>query len=91
MPQSQSLQSLESERSQVAGQYWPATSAVMQAVPGIDARLGIQLRFEEAFGTFTSCARGAGNGLQYQVAVIIQASGHLYEDLVGSALLSHRA
>lgn len=79
--QVQSLRSLESERSQVAGQYWPATSVVMEAVPGMQARLGIQLRFEEAFGTFTSCGPGAGGGLQYQVAVIIEASGQLYQDL----------
>jgi hypothetical protein len=79
--QAQSLRSLESERSQVAGQYWPATSVVMEAVPGMEARLGIRLRFEEAFGTFTSCESGSGGGLQYQVAVIIEASGHLYEDL----------
>ena len=80
--QAQSLRSLESERTAVAGQYWPATSVVMQAVPGMQARLGIQLRFEEALGTFTSCSPdGNGNGLQYQVAVIIEASGHLYEDL----------
>jgi hypothetical protein len=74
-----SMRSLESERSQVAGRYWPATSVVMKAVPGMEARLGIRLRFEEAFGTFTSC--GPSAGLQYQVAVIIEASGHLYEDL----------
>ena len=80
--QAQSLRSLESERLQVAGQYWPATSVVMEAVPGMEARLGIRLRFEEAFGTFTSCGPGVGGGgLQYQVAVIIEASGHLYEDL----------
>jgi hypothetical protein len=79
--QAQSLRSLESQRSQVAGQYWPATSVVMEAVPGMEARLGIRLSFEEAFGTFTSCNSGADNGLQYQVAVIIEASGHLYEDL----------
>jgi hypothetical protein len=79
--QAQSLRSLESERSQVAGQYWPATSVVMEAVPGLETRLGIRLRFEEAFGTFTSCGWGAGAGLQYQVAVVIEASGHLYEDL----------
>jgi hypothetical protein len=80
--QAQSLRSLESERNQVARQYWPATSVVMKAVPGMQARLGIRLRFEEAFGTFTSCSSGAGGGgLQYQVAVIIEASGHLYQDL----------
>ena len=79
--QAQSLRSLEAERSQVAGKYWPATSVVLAAVPGMEARLGIGLRFEEAFGTFTSCGAGAGGGLQYQVAVIIEASGHLYEDL----------
>jgi hypothetical protein len=52
-------------------------------VPGVEARLGIRLRFEEAFGTFTSCGPGAGDGsgLQYQVAVIIAATGHRYEDL----------
>jgi hypothetical protein len=81
-PPAQSLQSLESERSEVARRYWPATSVVMEAVPGMEARLGIRLSFEEAFGTFTSCYPGAGGaGLQYQVAVIIEASGHLYEDL----------
>jgi hypothetical protein len=75
-------QSLEFERSQVGGQYWPATSLVMKAVPGMEARLGIRLRFEEAIGTFTSCGSGAdGGGLQYQVAVVIEASGHQYEDL----------
>lgn len=80
--QAQSLLSLESERSQVARQYWPATSVVMKAVPGMQARLGIRLRFEEAFGTFTSCSTSTGGGgLQYQVAVIVAASGHLYEDL----------
>lgn len=79
--QARSLRSLESERSVVAGQYWPATSVVMEAVPGMEARLGIRLRFEEAFGTFTSCGPGPGGGLQYQIAVIIEASGHLYEDL----------
>jgi hypothetical protein len=80
--QAQSLRSLESERSQVAGQYWPATSVVMRAVPGMEARLGIRLRFEEAIGTFTSCGPGTpAAGLQYQVAVVIEASGHLYEDL----------
>lgn len=77
--QAQSLRSLESERSQVAGQYWPATSVVMKAVPGMEARLRIRLRFEEAIGTFTSCG---ASGLQYQVAVIIEATGeHVYEDL----------
>jgi hypothetical protein len=80
--QAQSLRSLESERSAVARQYWPATSVVMKAVPGMETRLGIRLRFEEAFGTFTSCDPGAGGaGLQYQVAVIIEASGHVYQDL----------
>lgn len=79
--QAQSLQSLESERSQVARQYWPATSVVMEAVPGMEKRLGIRLRFEEAVGTFTSCGTSAGSGLQYQVAVVIAASGHLHEDL----------
>jgi len=76
--QAQSLRSLESERSRVARQYWPATSVVMKAVPAMEARLGIRLRFEEAFGTFTSCGPA---GLQYQVVVIISASGHLYQDL----------
>jgi hypothetical protein len=81
-PQAQSQQSLESERPAVARQYWPATSVVMRAVPGMEARLGIRLRFEEAIGTFTSCATASGgNGLQYQVAVVIAASGHQYEDL----------
>jgi hypothetical protein len=80
--QAQTLRSLESERSAVARQYWPATSVVMKAVPSMEARLGMGLRFEEAFGTFTTCDVGAGGGLQYQVAVIIEASGrHLYEDL----------
>ena len=74
-------QSLESERSAVAGQYWPATSVVMKAVPGMEARLGIRLRFEEALGTFTSCDAGADSGLQYRVAVVIEASGRLDEDL----------
>jgi hypothetical protein len=77
----QSLRSLESERSHVADRYWPAASLVMKALPGMEARLGIRLRFEEAFGTFTSCDVGAGGGLQYQVAVIIEASGHTDEDL----------
>jgi hypothetical protein len=77
----QSLRSLVSERSEVAGRYWPATSVVMKAMPGIEKRQGIRLRFEEALGTFTSCDIGAGSGLQYQVAVIIEASGHTYEDL----------
>jgi hypothetical protein len=53
----------------------------MAAVPGMEARLGIRLRFEEAFGTFTSCDLRVGGGLQYQVAVIIEASGHRYQDL----------
>lgn len=45
-------------------------------------RLRIGLRFEEALGTFTSCSTSVGgNGLQYQVAVIIEASGHRYQDL----------
>ena len=81
--QAQSLRSLESERYQVARQYWPATSVVMKAVPGMEARLKIRLRFEEALGTFTSCSTSdGGNGLQYQVAVIIEASGQQqYEDL----------
>ncbi len=65
----------------MAGRYWPAASVVMKALPGMEARLRIRLRFEEAFGTFTSCDTGAGGGLQYQVAVIIEASGHTYEDL----------
>lgn len=79
---SQSLRSLESERSHVAAQYWPATSVVMKAVPRMEARLGIRLRFEEAFGTFTSCGPGVdGGGLQYQVTVVIEASGPRYEDL----------
>jgi hypothetical protein len=83
--QAQPLRSLESERSQVAGRYWPATSVVMATVPRMEAQLGIRLRFEEAFGTFTSCDTVAGSGLQYQVAVIIAAAGHRYEDL-GSPL-----
>jgi hypothetical protein len=77
----QTLRSLESERSRVARQYWPATSVVMKAVPGMAARLGIRLRFEEAFGTFTSCETSAGDGLHYQVTVVIEASGRQYEDL----------
>jgi hypothetical protein len=77
----QSLRSLESERSHVAGRYWPAASVVIKALPGMEARLQIQLRFQEAFGTFTSCDIGAGGGLQYRVAVIIEASGHTDEDL----------
>ena len=77
----QSLRSLESERSQVAGQYWPTTSVVMKAVPGMEARLRIRLRFAEAFGTFASCGPDVGAGLQYKIAVIIEASGHRYEDL----------
>ena len=80
--QAQSLRSLESERPAVARQYWPATSVIMKAVPGMEARLGIHLRFEEATGTFSTCGPGGGgNGLQYQVAVVIEASGHQYEDL----------
>jgi len=48
----------------------------------MQARLGIRLRFEEAFGVFTSCGPGVtGDGLQYQVTVILEASGHRYEDL----------
>jgi hypothetical protein len=82
LSQAKSLRLLESERPQVARQYWPATSVVMKAVPGMEARLKIKLRFEEAFGTFTSCDAGADAGLQYQVSVIIEASGQrLYEDL----------
>lgn len=77
----ESRRSLEAERSQVARRYWPAASVVMKAVPGMEARLGIRLRFEEAFGTFTSCDTAVGSGLQYQVAVIIAASGHADEDL----------
>jgi hypothetical protein len=65
----------------VAWRYWPATSVVMKALPDMEARLGIRLRFEEALGTFTSCDTGVGGGLQYQVAVIVEASGHTYEDL----------
>jgi hypothetical protein len=77
----QSLRSLESERSHVAGGYWPTASVVMKALPGMEARLGIRLRFDEALGTFTSCDIGAGSGLQYRIAVIIEASGHTNEDL----------
>lgn len=80
--QARSLRSLESERSTVAGQYWPATSVIVNAVPGMEARLGIRLHFEEAIGTFTSCGPGVGaGGLQYQVAVVLEASGRQYEDL----------
>jgi hypothetical protein len=57
----------------VAGRYWPTASVVMKALPGMEARLGIRLRFEESLGTFTSCDIGAGSGLQYRVAVIIGA------------------
>jgi hypothetical protein len=53
----------------------------MKALPGMEARLQIRLRFEEALGTFTSCDTSAGSGLEYQVAVIIEASGHTDEDL----------
>ncbi|HTU75148.1 MAG TPA: hypothetical protein VMG38_16655 [Trebonia sp.] len=55
----------------------------MRAVPGMEARLRIGLRFEEALGTFTSCDPGRGGaGLQYRVAVVLEASGHRqYEDL----------
>ena len=79
----QSQRLLEAERTAVARQYWPATAVVMKAVPGMEARLKIRLRFEEAFGAFTSCdIWGGGTGLQYKVAVIIEASGQrLYEDL----------
>jgi hypothetical protein len=77
-----------SERTDVAGHYWPATSVVMKAVPGLEKRLRLRLRFEEALGTFTSCDIGAGSGLQYQVAVTIEASGPADEDpgaLLGQA------
>jgi hypothetical protein len=78
----QSMRTLLSERGAVARQYWPATSVVMKAVPGMEARLGIRLRFEEALGTFASCDVGASSGLQYRVAVTIAASGsRQYEDL----------
>jgi hypothetical protein len=77
-----SQQTLEQERTQVAAQYWPTTSVVMNAVPGMEAKLGIKLRFEEALGVFTACGAGvAPDGLQYQVSVILEAHGHLYEDL----------
>jgi hypothetical protein len=77
-----SQQALGQERAQVAAQYWPATSLVMKAVPGMEAKLGITLRFEEAFGVFTGCGAGvAPDGLQYQVSVILEAHGHLYQDL----------
>jgi len=77
-----SQQVLRQERAQVAAQYWPATSLVMKAVPGMEAQLGIKLRFEEAFGVFMACGPGVTpNGLQYQVSVIVEAHGHLYEDL----------
>jgi hypothetical protein len=77
-----SQQALGQERAQVAAQYWPATSLVMNAVPGMEAKLGITLRFEEAFGVFTACGAGVTpGGLQYQVSVILEAHGHLYEDL----------
>ena len=77
----ESLRSLEAERSHVAGRYWPAASIVMKALPSMKARLGLRLRFEEALGTFTSCDTAVGGGLRYQVAVIIEASGHTDEDL----------
>jgi hypothetical protein len=78
-----SQQALGQERARVAAQYWPATSLVMNAVPGMEAKLGITLRFEEAFGVFTACGAGVTpDGLQYQVLVILEAHGHhLYEDL----------
>jgi hypothetical protein len=77
-----SQRALGQERARVAAQYWPATSLVMNAVPGMEARLGITLRFEEAFGVFTACGAGVTpGGLQYQVSVILEAHGHLYEDL----------
>jgi hypothetical protein len=77
-----SQQTLRQERAQVAAQYWPATSLVMNAVPGMEAQLGITLRFEEAFGVFTACGPGVSpDGLQYQVLVVLEAQGHLYEDL----------
>jgi hypothetical protein len=53
----------------------------MKAVPGMETRLGIRLRFEESFGTFASCDTASGAGLRYQIAVIIAAAGHQYEDL----------
>lgn len=77
----QSMRLLLSERAVVARQYWPATSVVMKAVPGMEARLGIRLRFEEALGTYASCDVGASSGLQYRVAVTIPASGRQFEDL----------
>jgi hypothetical protein len=77
-----SRQALEQERAQVAAQYWPATKLVMKTVPGMEAKLGIKVRFEEALGVFTACGAGvAPDGLQYQVSVILEAHGHLYEDL----------
>jgi hypothetical protein len=77
-----SRNALERERAQVAAQYWPVTGLVMKDVPGMRARLGIGLRFEEAFGIFTSCGPGVnGGGLRYQVSVILMASGGRYEDL----------
>jgi hypothetical protein len=78
-----SQQALRHERAQVAAQYWPATSLVMNAVSGMKAKLGITLRFEEAFGVFTGCGPGVTpDGVQYHVAVIFEAHGrHLYEDL----------
>jgi hypothetical protein len=77
-----SQRALGQERAQVAAQYWSATSLVMNAVPGMEAKLGITLRFEEAFGVFTACGAGVTpGGLQYQVSVILEAHGHLYEDL----------
>jgi hypothetical protein len=75
MSRAQSMRSLLSERSAVARQYRPATSLVMKAVPGMEARLGIRLRFEEALGTFASCDVGASSGLHYRVAVVIAAFG----------------
>jgi hypothetical protein len=76
-----SQQALEQERTQVAAQYWPATRVVADSVPGMEKKLGITLRFEEALGVFTACGWGSTAGLQYQVSVIFEAHGSLYEDL----------
>jgi hypothetical protein len=80
-PAGSSQQALERERTQVAAQYWPATRVVADSVPGMDKKLGITLRFEEAMGVFTACGWGSTAGLQYQVSVIFEAHGSLYEDL----------
>jgi hypothetical protein len=93
MSKAQSLRFLESERSGVARQYWPATSVVMKAVPGMESRLQMGLRFEEAFGTYAACdVWGGGTGLHYLITIVIEASGRrAYEDLgppLGQAALT---